>query len=267
MGNHSETKTIAVLCAKRGNPVYQARVRKRLGWIQRTVKDEDLEGDNTRVLFVSLTYDPSLKSLNEAWETVGEDFNRFITALRQKYGKISYLRSWEAHKNGYPHVHVVLIFHEYVFKTWKDFDEKEGRPIFRIFEKREFEPYWHSFLDIRAVKNLATVARYVEKRIIRGTEKDFLDPQHREEGDLTLALCWVFRKRSFSISGNFQETLSDLIRKLHNSNKFEDLQATLDGEILEVVWIFIGVFTLQELKIKPEKDPPWVVEVDPKLIS
>lgn len=42
----------------------------------------------------------------------------------------------------------------------------------------------------------------------------------------TLALCWVYRKRAFSVSGQFRKALTDLITDLHNSNK-KLLQVTL----------------------------------------
>jgi hypothetical protein len=47
----------------------------------------------------------------------------------------------------------------------------------------------------------------------------------------TLALCWVYRKRAFAVSGAFRKVLADLITNLHNSNK-PLLQTTLTGEII-----------------------------------
>ena len=47
----------------------------------------------------------------------------------------------------------------------------------------------------------------------------------------TLALCWAYRKRAFSVSGSFRQLLSDLIKYLHNSNR-RSLQITLLGEII-----------------------------------
>jgi hypothetical protein len=35
----------------------------------------------------------------------------------------------------------------------------------------------------------------------------------------TLAYCWLFRKRAFSISRGFQTALDDLIELKHNSNQ------------------------------------------------
>ncbi len=46
-----------------------------------------------------------------------------------------------------------------------------------------------------------------------------------------IALCLIFRKRAFSVSGSFRKALSDLIAYLHNSNKTL-AQITLLGEII-----------------------------------
>ena len=51
------------------------------------------------------------------------------------------------------------------------------------------------------------------------------------KGLKTLALCWVYRKRAFSVSGSFRKALTDLITDLHNSNK-SSVQITLLGEII-----------------------------------
>jgi hypothetical protein len=47
----------------------------------------------------------------------------------------------------------------------------------------------------------------------------------------TLALCWFFRKRSFTVSGHLSKLYSDLIRIMHNSNK-RAVQVSLSGEAL-----------------------------------
>jgi len=48
----------------------------------------------------------------------------------------------------------------------------------------------------------------------------------------TLALCWAYRKRAFSVSGLFRRLLSDLIKHLHNSNR-QLRQITFSGEIIQ----------------------------------
>lgn len=241
LGDRLERKTVAVKCSKRGNDVYRRRVERRLGRLRcndgEFFRDTDKE-PRSRVLFVTLTWDPKLCSVHEAWERVSADFNRWITGLRMRYGRISVLRTWEAHQNGYPHVHAMLIFHDYEFRAWKDLGVLHGHAIWRVEEKREFE-HWHSWVDVRVARTFEAVVRYIGKRILYGTEKN----QDEEHGDLTLALCWVFRKRSFSASKDLAKVLVDLISALHNSKG----QVCLDGGFVRVTWVVLGVFSGVEL--------------------
>ena len=103
-----EKETIAFKCAKRGNDVYWGRVGKRLKFLHnlkdRTLFDPHGNSKLSNVLFVSLTYDTKRSMIQESWETVGEAFNKWIRNLRKKYGRISYLRCWEATEKGYSHI-------------------------------------------------------------------------------------------------------------------------------------------------------------------
>jgi hypothetical protein len=259
MGDHSETKTIAVKCSKRGNDVYFHKVKRRLSLFHKKdyeffkPKDKD---PRASVLFVTLTLDPKRITLKEAWETIGSEFNRWITGLRRKYGRIYALRTWEAMENGYPHVHSVLVFQDHAFQVWKQY--KSGKTIWRIGPKEEFE-LWKGFTDVQAVKSYHEALSYLEKYILKD-----LSQEESPKQDLTLALCWIFRKRSFSVSRDLQKSINDLISNLHNSN--QGYQKTIEGDSLEVTWVFIGIFTLEELGIQEEfrgKDPPWTLEIDP----
>ena len=67
---------------------------------------------------------------------------------------------------------------------------------------------------------------------------------------LTLALCWLFKKRSFAVSGDFQ----DLIVVLLNPKWKKFLQVDLLGSLItNVKWLFVGVKSLLELKSKYPK--------------
>ena len=66
----------------------------------------------------------------------------------------------------------------------------------------------------------------------------------------TLALCWAYRKRAFSVSGSFRQLLSDLIKYLHNSNR-RSLQITLLGEIIhEEKFHVIGFVPADVVRLK-----------------
>jgi hypothetical protein len=156
-------------------------------------------------------------------------------------------------ENGYPHVHSVLVFQDHAFQVWHQY--KEGKTIWRIGPKEEFE-LWKGFTDVQAVKSYHEALSYLEKYILKD-----LSQEGSLKQDLTLALCWIFRKRSFSVSKDLQKSINDLIGDLHNSN--QEAQTTLEGDRLQVTWVFIGVFSLRELNLPEEKDPPWSMVLDP----
>jgi hypothetical protein len=69
------------------------------------------------------------------------------------------------------------------------------------------------------------------------------------KGLKTLALCWVYRKRAFSVSGSFRKALTDLITDLHNSNK-PLVQITLFGEIIpEEKYFLLGFVAGKHIKL------------------
>jgi len=232
-----DKETFAVKCSKRGNDVYWWRVGKRLKFLN-GLKDSALFDPHSinklsNVLFVTLIYDVKRSSIRDAWETVGEDFNNLIRNLRKKFGRISHLRCWEASNKGYPHIHVLMIFHDYQFQI------KRINGKFRILEKKEFEKSYHSFVDVQAIREVREGVRCVKKYITK-TENE------SKTQNLTLALCWLYTKRSFAVSGNLYELLREEIK---GSSIGISVQTNLQGlEIdLEVEWIFIGIFSAKRL--------------------
>ena len=244
----------AVKMAKRGNDVYAHRVEKRLRGL------EDLPNINwfnpqdrsskheTGGLFVTLTYSRHCLRLDEAWERVGEDYNRWISAMRARYGKIHHFRTWEAQQDGWPHVHAILFFEDQLFEAFFYHGE------WRVEDKREMEDLWpHGFVDVSALASLRGGIRYVSKYLMKinsalsgGEEEvDLVD----EEGDLpregrglsglvsrasalTMALTWGMRRRAFSVSRG----LFDLTTHLHNSKSG---QVDLFGEAV-YRWVLVG---------------------------
>jgi hypothetical protein len=116
---------------------------------------------SSNVLLVTLTYDAKKSMIQESWETIGLEFNKWIRNLRKKYGCISYLRCWEATQKGYAHIHVLMIFHDHQFKIFRK--RKESRWIYRIIEKKEFEKSYHSFVDVEVVQKLKKGIKNITK--------------------------------------------------------------------------------------------------------
>jgi len=220
-----EKETIAVKCAKRGNDVYWWRVWKSLKFLynleDHTLFDPHGNIKLSNVLFVTLTYDAKRSGIQESWERIGLEFNKWIRNIRKKYGRISYLRCWEATKKGYSHIHVLMVFHNYKFSIFRK--RKGSRLIYRIKEKEEFERSYHSFVDVQAVRKIKKGIRYITK---------YLSKYTAESQTLTLALCWLFRKRSFAVSGDFHKILYAIIETKH-----QFIQTDIFGNKLITFWI------------------------------
>ena len=255
-----DRETIAVKCSKRGNDVYLDRVKRKFSFFSTLenkilfdFKNRSKKFHKVNVLFLTLTFNIALCDLQEAWEDrVGREYNSWITNLRRKFGHIEAVRTYEAYSNGYPHVHVVLLFEDVVFNAFKD---KKG--TWRIQEKEVFEKGWKSFVDVRAIIDLKGGLFYVSKHILKNQLIDYPDEESLEKYLLTLALCWIFRKRSYAVSKGF----IDLMNTKHISN-FEICSRLSFAEKLvkkKAVWILIGFSTADVLGISSYQ---WNVALD-----
>jgi len=224
----SEVKWKVAKASKRGNGVYTWRLKKRLKILEDAKKSaidyftRGLAKKTSSALFVTLTYAPDIP-LGEAWQRIGEDYNRWITRIRKQYGKCSIIRTWEAHQKpdhrGYPHIHILLIFHTATFTVFR------YKSRWRIEEKPDFEWEW-GFSDVQAMESIPDGIKYITKYIkkVHGHIRN----------NLTLALTWFYRKQSFSLS----RTLSDLIRAVRNSN----LQDDMTDEEPMFYWKLVGFY-------------------------
>jgi len=252
MKGNVDLETFAVKCSKRGNDVYWCRVKQRLNSFK-GLKDHALFDPRTNiklanVLFVTLTYDIKRSTIREAWETIGKDFNKWIRNLRKKFGHISYLRCWEASRRGYPHIHVLMIFRDYEFKV------KRIKGKYRVIEKEAFEKSYHSFVDVLAIREIKKGIRYVTKYLTK-----LKNENHTQT--LTLSLCWLFRKRTFAISGEFHKLI--VIKTKSSILVQVDLQGV---EIrLKVEYVFIGIFSAKRLGI--DRNEWWKVITDKEVLS
>lgn len=182
---------------------------------------QETEASRKLALWVTLTYDVKLCSFGDGWRSVGVEFNRFMAYVRKKFGKVSCCRVFESFENGYPHIHCILLF-----EAWLSvFRDKKGQ--FRVHSKATIAEGWHSNVDVKAMSSLAGGFSYQKKYLLKNDNFDKADSKALR----TLALCWAFRKRAFSVSGAFRQMLSDLIEALHNSNK-RMVQVSLSGEVI-----------------------------------
>lgn len=188
---------------------------------------------------------PKCQCISCAW-------NRYINGLRKKYGKMAVFRVWEAQENGYPHLHAILFFKE------KEFEVFHHNGAWRVHEKGELAEGWNcGFSDFEALGSVHGGIRYVAKYLgkvhglalgysAEAEEKHSYGGEGSNLGKLisnasinTLSLMWVFRKRSFALSGAFGE----FIRAMHYSNGGGSGQVDLYGRVVSVKgerWVLKG---------------------------
>ena len=303
----NQHKIYGTLCSKRGNSVHKKRLEKRLGFLKRAenivfFEPKDFDGQKkiySSLLWVTFTWKP-VSSLDSAWTGEGVEkikkkgihigesyfahragchccscaFDRAMKNLRNRYGEISVLRFPEAFPNpldkngnmalayGYPHHHCVLWFHDTKFEVFPDMDDHQHL-AYRIEEKDEVtkQSKWDAWVDIRAINSLSGIYRYAVAH-----EKNAIFGDH-ESCDLINSICWLYRKRSFSVSHKFRERLAEYISYMRNSlRKKGGLQATLDYYPFKVREItLVGIFGSKDMTFLKSWSvpPPDYLEIQP----
>ena len=253
---------LAVKCSKRGNDVFARRLDRRLGFLGR-IRDVKLfdvmdfkpsKVVETNLLWVTLTYGSRRCTLDQAWSWCMDEYNTFITNLRNRYGKIDVLRFIQPFDDpkgeayGYPHFHLVLLFREAQFRVFPHMEKDSARAMalrFRVREKYELEAQgrWHSFVDVQALSSVRAVANYCRKYAQNVCYGD------SEKAVLNGAVAWLYRKQTFSLSGGFRENYSEFISHLQLSKGSME-QQTLDGDVFPCwAWEFCGIRSAGDLGI------------------
>jgi len=269
-----EINYFGVKCSKRGNDVFVNRMKKKLGFLK---KFNGVEAFSTEaftykhrikvgppvLLWATLTYDSKRCRLDQAWNNYMKEFNILITKLRQKYGRIWYISfpqpfPGDGLARGYPHMHILFMFMDTSFEIFRHMEQNSVgglQLVYRVHEKDEIHEVggWHSFMDIKALRSGEHAYNYAmqyAQRSIMGMSSD--------KSQITNSILWIYKKKSYNVSGAFRDAYSEFIRTMRNSKG----QLTLDGEILPTSRVeFVGIYGLDEIRrIKEIKDPPgWVV--------
>ena len=255
---HEETNEIKfVMASKRGNSIYRKRVNERLdnmiaqlevAGVDRMFVRKEGNAHFTNALFITLTWDAGkYPNRYRAWTDILEKkYHLFVANLRKSHrlGDCWVFRVLESTKNGYPHIHLVVFF-ENPIRVFK----MGGK--WRIVAKSVIDDCWDHFTDVEAIHNLKTLDAYLRKDISKQLRFD--TPQSKR----SLALNWLFKKRSFAISNNF-----DLI----------DMSITETDPVLDQItdqqnrgWVFLGLTNLRTID---GEDPPnsVVVPFDKRLL-
>lgn len=212
---------LAVLARKRGNKKYNKKLKRKLNLLTRSLAPKRKLGS----IFVVLTHehgryhkDP-IHDQYLAWHKLGERFNRYISWLKKKFPDLTFYRVWESSESGYPHVHIILFSRYFLGKK---------KPI----NKEKSDTVWGAWTWLNKIYSPWGAMNYLKKYLVKTYEHD----SHQ----LTAAMLWYHRKRSFSIS---KSLFLYLIQEKRYSNP-----TTLDGEKIEEEWVFLGIMTYEEIK-------------------
>ena len=190
-------------------------------------------------LHVVLEYDANVVGLSDAWLRVGVDFNRFMSHVRKLFGKVNVVRVFESHESGYPHVHILLIFDSHVFSGYSS--HRRGKLVYRVFgsDFKSLKSCWNfGFSDFEMVNSFSGGVRYLSKYLVKSTSASLAGVK----GIRALAMCWVFHKRSFSVSGSLFCEGSEAIRAGHDeitTNGISNLN--FDRENSDVHFVKVGI--------------------------
>lgn len=92
---------------------------------------------------------------------------------------------------------------------------------------------------------------YLKKYLLKSIDFEKADSKALK----TLALCWHFRKRAFSVNGSFRKLLSILINGLRKVIH----QVTLLGEVITEKYLFLGFVSGEILGLRKNI---WFVKLD-----
>ena len=186
--------------SKRGNDVYISRVNDKFKDMRRNVKDDGVSlygavaETKSDLLFITLTTRQE-ESIDVAWKTIGEKFDVFRSNLISKFGNVQFMRTWESHKNGYPHVHALIKFQEHEFDVYKGL--KNGKEHWLVRKNYEIKRCWnHGFVDVSGCTSSKEGLSYVGKYIMKSASSD-------SKENITQAMTWYYSKRAYSVSKNF----------------------------------------------------------------
>jgi len=239
-------KALVVKCSKRGNGVYSYRVSKRFELLYHALENYEIEKDDcyvlkSDILFFTLTY--SVRDIFHTFENSGKDYNRFMSNLRKIFPRAkTIIRCFEAQNDGVLHIHALIWIGTHLdVAPWIN---KEGDKVFIVKSYDlwlKLKNCWkYGFCDIKCFTKLREGLKYIFKYIKKATDIDYSD-----NSLTTLALNWLFRKRSFSINYKLLRFLFNvrLDTYKHNSNSRTILQCV--GLIIE--YDFVGVFSKKQL--------------------
>lgn len=118
--------------------------------------------------FITLTCDPGrFEDAIDAAETMNKQYAKLVEKIRKKYGTFEYIKVWELHKSGFPHLHILargtFISQKWLSETWSNLGIGEIVDIRKIRSKVQTTKYVMKYMG-KTIGKLA--AMWTNFRII-----------------------------------------------------------------------------------------------------
>jgi hypothetical protein len=287
-----QRRTVFQLAPKRGNRMYAYQMKRNIQDFQNSLASEiffnasDIEhSQETPMIKTTLTYDRRKFTRFEAWDRVSSDLNNYVSKLKHLWGcKIEIIRSYEAHKDGYPHVNLDILLvgskAKLIFMKTRD-PKKLKRGIKGVWRlvgpvtKNQMASKWSrkdvgilGFIDVMGISCVEGKDDYIPEddtyqaklsltHDVKYLLKDMTKETYKGKALLQNAIMWATRKRSFSMTAKFREiynhiALENVRLDLCKSNS-KNVPETDPGDV-EIV--FLGIWDPLEWEVRRHHPPP-----------
>jgi len=211
-------------------------------------------------VMLTLTLDPNLLTIKEAWQEITEYWNTFLTRLAIEMGikrkDLHWIMVIEAQANGYPHIHAVFLGIDYLYWAGNKQEYENDNP-----HSKNLKHLWgHGSVFINKTEsneNVKNPINYIMKYI----RKTFsITPLHSQseayKRELTQAMLWAFNKRSF-------HTSRGLIKWLKENSKKEktEIEWEWDPPVFNIEFVSLNVYE----QLQGQKTPLRIVKIEPNV--
>jgi len=190
------------LASSKGTKHYAHRRKNKLGMVADAL--DALPGTSIMMTLTTANQGEG-HDMETAWKQINKERLRFIKLVKRHYN-IAYVWAIEAHKTGYPHIHIVIKF---IDQTIPSFVHSDGSLRIADEQLRDFlVSAWNIGHSHMVVAKDNQVARYVVKYIAKGISMDELDAQEYQpvltpserKNLMGLLLSTLFSQRMFGCS-------------------------------------------------------------------
>lgn len=192
------------LSNSKGTPAYE----KKFYWeIHDFCKNCDNFYSHKYFLTLTMSQKKYKTDLYTAWNIIQESLSDFLKAWQKKY-KGDYACVLEAHKSGFPHIHIVLYTNRNIDDPKEEWDSFKKAVCLCSGEMFEWvNKHWKLGINVLKVNHGQNTCDYLGKYISKSSDQDIRELTLNDLNDdsvfksvMTLLLPMIFEKRQFKLS-------------------------------------------------------------------